>query len=74
MKGFLYGLATGLAVGAIGQSIATKNQEKLLEMVKNLPTHLTLNPNATLDELKVHKNRLEDLIKDKISEVTEKTS
>ena len=36
MKGFLYGLAAGLAAGAVAQAVATKNQEKLLEMVNKL--------------------------------------
>ncbi len=74
MKGFLYGLAAGLAAGAVAQAVASKNQEKLLEMVSNLPSSLTLSPNATLDELKVHKERLEDLIKGKVAEVKETLS
>jgi len=69
MKKFLYGLAAGLAAGALAQSIAGKNQEKLLELVKNLPSTLSLSPDATLDELKVHKARLEDLIKEKSAEL-----
>ena len=69
MKKILYGIAAGFTLGAIAQAIASKNQAKLLELTKNLPTHLTLSPNASLDELKVHKARLEDLIKDKSQEL-----
>jgi len=74
MKGFFYGLAAGLAAGAVAQAVASKNHEKLLELAKNLPTSLNLGPNATLDELKVHKQRLEDLIRQKAKEMKESLS
>ena len=68
MKKILYGIAAGFLCGAVAQAIGSKNQDKLLELTKNLPTSLTLSPNASLDELKVHKARLEDLIKAKSQE------
>ena len=71
MRGFLYGLAAGIACGAAAQMLASRNHDKLLELAKNLPTSLTLGPNATLDELKVHRARLEDLIKEKLDEYKE---
>ncbi len=71
MKKLLYGFAASFVCGAIAQSIAAKNHKKLLELAQNLPTHLTLGPKASLDELKVHQARLADLIQEKTREYAE---
>ena len=69
MKKLLWGLGTAALAGAVGQAIMSKNHAKALELVRNLPTSLLLGPNADLDELKVHKQRLETLIQEKEEEL-----
>jgi len=58
-KSFFLGLTAGLAAGVVAQVLVSKNQEELSEMLKNLPSGLTL------DELMEQKGKLEEVIKAK---------
>lgn len=68
-KGFFYGLTTGLVAGFVSQMMIAKNQEQMLEIIKNLPRPLRFGPEASLDELQAQKERLEDLIRQKEDEL-----
>jgi len=69
MKRLLWSLGTSFALGALAQAMATKNQGKLLQLLQNLPTSLTLSPDASIEEMTVHKDRLEALIRQKEEEL-----
>ena len=68
MKGFFYGLTAGLAAGVVAQMMIAKNHEQMLELVKNLPRPLKLNPAGSLDELLAQKEKLEEMISKKQTE------
>ena len=62
-KGFIYGLTTGLVAGFVSQMMIAKNQEQMLEIVKNIPRPLRFGPEASIDELMAQKERLEELLR-----------
>lgn len=67
-KSFFIGLSAGLAAGYAAQVMVTKNQEELIQMVKGLPK-TKLGQGVSLDELLSHKDKLEDLIRQKTEEI-----
>ncbi|MDT8445277.1 MAG: hypothetical protein RRB13_00105 [bacterium] len=67
-KTFFIGLSAGLAAGYAAQIMVTKNQEELIAMLKGLPK-TKLGQGVSLDELLSHKDKLEDLIRQKTEEI-----
>ena len=68
-KAFFMGLSAGLAVGYLAQAVANKNQEEMLEMLAGFPKSIKLGQGLDLDDLLNHKDKLEELIKQKAEDL-----